>query len=257
MARSLDPNLTDLSKLLQRQYHIPGLTVVDFQFVKKQETFEFYLDGLDKIETICPKCGAKCAYYDTDADGPWKRWRALDWCYTQAYFNAKKYRVCCPNHGLIQGTHPWANPGVKFTKAFEAFITWYAERTSMYAAGQFMNLTPQTVKNISERTNKNCGGYVECVYSDLYVLHVVVLKSNGHRITYMYNHENNQIIDMTFGFNASILSQLFCKMDEDIRLRILKVFGRNNETLRESIVTNLKNAVFCDVKKFDIEVMDL
>lgn len=64
----------------------------------------------------CPACQRACVGYDSL---PQRTWRHLDACGYTTLLHARIPRCECPNHGVGQVRVPWAEPGNRFTLAFE------------------------------------------------------------------------------------------------------------------------------------------
>jgi len=66
----------------------------------------------------CPECGRKSAGYDRMKE---RTWRHLDACGYSTLLHARLPRGQCQEHGVLAQRPPWAEPGSRFTLAFEAY----------------------------------------------------------------------------------------------------------------------------------------
>lgn len=69
-----------------------------------------------KRKLRCPSCERACPGYDSL---PQRTWRHLDACGYLTLVHARIPRCRCPKHGVGQVRVPWAEPGSRFTLAFE------------------------------------------------------------------------------------------------------------------------------------------
>ena len=90
----------------------------------------------------CPRCGRRCAGYDS---GRARRWRALDFGRTLVFIAATVPRVRCPDHGVLVAAVPWARPGARHTYAFEQVAAWCAVEMSATAATRLLRCSWRTI----------------------------------------------------------------------------------------------------------------
>ena len=80
--------------------------------------------GAEGASFQCPTCGKACPGYDSRQ----RRWRHLDTCQYRTILIADLPRIRCEEHGVVQVSVPWAEPGSRFTALFEALaIDWLQE----------------------------------------------------------------------------------------------------------------------------------
>ena len=86
----------------------------------------------------CPECGKECSVYDHASP---RQWRHLDSCHFHTVLHARAPRVNCPEHGVRVVELPWAEPGGRFTRLFEALAIelWlghtYGVKSGLWPAG--------------------------------------------------------------------------------------------------------------------------
>ena len=66
----------------------------------------------------CPECGKKSAGYDLQEE---RTWRHLDACGYTTLLHARVPRGRCAQHGVRSQRVPWAEPGGRYTLAFEGY----------------------------------------------------------------------------------------------------------------------------------------
>ncbi len=113
----------------------------------------------DEVEVIvehgggklsCPKCGKTCPGYDKRR----RRWRHLDTCQLKTLLVADVPRVECAEHGVVNVSVPWAEPGSGFTAMFEALVIDWLQVASISAVADRMKLSWNAVDGIMQRAVK-------------------------------------------------------------------------------------------------------
>jgi transposase len=70
------------------------------------------------VPMLCPQCGQKCPGYDHSNE---RTWRHLDACGYTTVLHARIPRGQCQTHKVISMVPSWAEPGSRFTLAFERY----------------------------------------------------------------------------------------------------------------------------------------
>ena len=96
----------------------------------------------------CPECGQECGVYDHAQE---RSWRHLDSCQFQTLLHARAPRVNCPEHGVRQAELPWAEPGGRFTRLFEALAVDVLLATDVKSAATLLGITWDEAWNIKKR----------------------------------------------------------------------------------------------------------
>ena len=97
----------------------------------------------------CPECGKKSPGYD---QMPERTWRHLDACGYVTLLHARVPRSECPKHGVLAQRPPWAEPGSRFTLAFEAYaIEVMLAARSVSAACKLLGMDWEAAQRIRER----------------------------------------------------------------------------------------------------------
>jgi transposase len=98
-------------------------------------------------QACCPQCGKSCPGYDSRL----RRWRHLDTCQLQTVLVAEVPRVECPEHGVVQASTPWSEPGSRFTALFERVVIDWLREASFSAVARRLGLTWDEVDGIMAR----------------------------------------------------------------------------------------------------------
>ena len=88
-------------------------------------------------EGCCPTCGKPCPGYDSRQ----RRWRHLDTCQLQTLLVTDVPRVKCPEHGVVQVSTPWSEPGSRFTALLERVVIEWLKEASFSAVARRFRLT--------------------------------------------------------------------------------------------------------------------
>jgi len=100
----------------------------------------------------CPECGKRCAGYDLMAE---RRWRHLDACGYTTLLHARVPRIECRGHGVLAQRAPWAEPGSRFTLAFDGYaIEVLLAARSLSSGSELLSIDWETAHRIRERAVK-------------------------------------------------------------------------------------------------------
>ena len=109
---------------------------------------DVHLEHAPAARFACPQCGRECSVYDHAAE---RSWRHLDSCHFQTVLHARAPRVNCSEHGVRLVELPWAEPGGRFTRLFEALAVDVLLATDVKKAATILGLTWDEAWNIMER----------------------------------------------------------------------------------------------------------
>jgi transposase len=82
----------------------------------KKNRVDVWVKEVKGVPWRCPFCREAGPLYDHAQE---RSWRHLDTCQCQTFIHCRLPRVDCPVHGPQQVPAPWAEPGSRFTLAFE------------------------------------------------------------------------------------------------------------------------------------------
>ncbi|MFZ5506821.1 MAG: ISL3 family transposase [Pseudomonadota bacterium] len=109
---------------------------------------DVHLEHAPAARFACPQCGRECSVYDHAAE---RSWRHLDSCHFQTVLHARAPRVNCSEHGVRLVELPWAEPGGRFTRLFEALAVDVLLATDVKKAATILGITWDEAWNIMER----------------------------------------------------------------------------------------------------------
>lgn len=109
---------------------------------------DVHLEHAPAARFACPQCGRECSVYDHAAV---RSWRHLDSCHFQTVLHARAPRVNCSDHGVRQVALPWAEPGGRFTRLFEALAIDVLLATDVKKAATILGITWDEAWHIMER----------------------------------------------------------------------------------------------------------
>ena len=102
----------------------------------------------ERTRPRCPTCGQPAAVHDKRE----RRWRHLDAMGHEVQLVCAVPRCACAQHGILQVKVPWAEPGSRFTAAFEAQAVQVIEASrSLTQAADLLGLDWDSVQRILER----------------------------------------------------------------------------------------------------------
>ena len=123
--------------------------VTDVKVSLPEDEVEVFVEhGGSKLS--CPKCGKTCPGYDKRT----RRWRHLDTCQLKTLLVADVPRVQCAEHGVVNVSVPWAEPGSGLTAMFEALVIDWLQVASISAVADRMKLSWNAVDGIMQRAVK-------------------------------------------------------------------------------------------------------
>jgi transposase len=102
----------------------------------------------------CARCGRP---HDDVYDHRERTWRHLDMGGLRVELRYRLRRVDCPRCGVTSELVPWAEPGARFTRAFEELAAYLAQRADKTTVSAIMGVAWATVGNIVERVVHRLG----------------------------------------------------------------------------------------------------
>jgi transposase len=90
--------------------------VVKVELDLPKNRVDVWVTEIKGLKWKCPTCEQVGPLYDHEQE---RSWRHLDTCQCQTFIHARLPRVNCSIHGVQQIPAPWAEPGSRFSLAFE------------------------------------------------------------------------------------------------------------------------------------------
>jgi transposase len=132
--------------------HLLGLaapwTVARVELNVKEQRVDVFAEHSERRSWPCPKCGASCSLHDHDAE---RSWRHLDSCQFKTVLHARIPRVRCDEHGVLQVSVPWAEPGGRFTALFERWAIEVLRETSVDGGARLLGISWDEAHGIMQR----------------------------------------------------------------------------------------------------------
>ena len=98
----------------------------------------------------CSRCGER--WHGYDQGGGARRWRGQDFGCWRVELVAAMTRVDCPRRGIMVAQVPWAEPGSRFTRDFEAKIVAYFEHP-------YTNAVLKGADNVIQNVKRRARGF--------------------------------------------------------------------------------------------------
>ena len=121
--------------------------VTEVEVSPKKELVTVTICSRPDIRHPCPTCGKLCPGYDTRR----RSWRHLDTCQFKTVLLADVPRVECGEHGVVQISTPWAEPGSGFTSLMECLVIDWLREASTSAVARRMRLTWDEIDGVMQR----------------------------------------------------------------------------------------------------------
>lgn len=186
---------------------------------RRQRVLSVRFEGEDLVAEVavrgrarCSGCGCKRAYYDRLKK---RRWRDLDALGHRVLLEAALRRVSCPKCGVVVEAVSWADAGARFTRRFDEFVAWLAQRCDKTTIQHEMRIAWRTVGAIIERVTRRLRKPVN--WSKLRAISVDELSyRKGHRyLTLVADLETGGIIWSKEGRSEATLTAFFEEIGED------------------------------------------
>jgi transposase len=171
--------------------------------------------ALRRRRLLCPRCAyATRARFDTRrVDSVWRHldlgaWR-LDVC-------CRRRRLCCPEHGVLAESVPFARPGSGFTRDFEALVAWLAAKTDKSTVRRLVRIDWDTVGRIIQRVcaEQLDPDRLEGLF-DIGIDEVSWRKQHKY-LTLVVDHHARKVVWGTEGAGADAATEFFDDLDPEL-----------------------------------------
>ncbi|MFR0574872.1 helix-turn-helix domain-containing protein [Bifidobacterium boum] len=129
----------------------------------------------------CSRCGRKRSGYDRG--GGARRWRHQDLGCWRVEPVAAMPRVDCPKRGVVVARVPWAEPGSRSTRDFEAECAWPMTAANQKTVGGFPHIAWRTAGDIAHRVAERLGTVMPSPFDGLTAIGV---DETSHRKGHTY-----------------------------------------------------------------------
>jgi transposase len=192
----------------------------------------------------CGRCGRRCRGYDGGHGR--RRWRALDLGTIRAVVEADAPRVCCPEHGVVVASVPWARHGAGHTRYFDDQVAWLAVACSKSAVQQLMRVAWRTVGAIVTRV---CAD-IDAVHDRLAGLRRIgideISYKKGHRyLTVVVDHDSRRLVWAAPGRDRATLNRFFEALGPQRCAQITHVSADAADWIAEVVAQRCPQAIRC------------
>jgi len=192
----------------------------------------------------CGRCQRRCPGFD-QGEGP-RRWRAPDLGLYRTFLEADAPRVCCPEHGVVVASVPWARHGARHTTVFEDIVAWMATRTSKSTLEMLLRIAWRTVGAIVARVVAE-GAAVRDPLEGLRRIGIDEISyKKGHRyITIVVDHDTGRLVWAAPGRDRKTLKAFFTALGESRCAAVTHVSADAAQWIADEVAAHCPNAVRC------------
>ena len=165
----------------------------------------------------CGDCRRKAPVYDKRS----RLWRHLDLGGIMCRLRYTLRRVACRECGVKVEAVPWAEPGSRFTEAFEMHTAYLAQRNDKTTVTRLMRISWPTVGAIIQRFVRRQRGGADRL-DGLRIIGVDELSYRRHHqyVTVVVDHERGEVVWAAPGKSAATLGQFFTALGPDRRAQL-------------------------------------
>lgn len=190
----------------------------------------------------CPRCGKKAPVHDASTSP--RLWRALDLGATMTFIECATVRVRCPKHGAITAAVPWAEPGSRFTRAFEEQVAWLAVRCSRSAVAELMRIDWKSVGPVCKRVYDRLDAALPSRFDGLARIGIDETSyKKGHKyMTVVLDHDRSRVVWCAKGCGKEVLRGFFGLLSDKQRASIRVVTADGARWIAELVEELCPNA---------------
>ena len=200
--------------------------------------------ALRRRRLACPHCDyVTSARYDTRQRlSSWRHLRLGAW---KLRIVARLRRLRCPEHGWRVEGVPFARPGSRFTRDFEALVAWSATKMDKTALCQLVEIDWDTVGRICERVM--AAELDPGRLDDLFNIGVdeVSWKKHHNYLTLVADHDTGNIVWGAEGKNTKTLDGFFDDLGPGRSAQVEAVSMDMGQAFRKSESTKAPQAEIC------------
>ena len=200
--------------------------------------------ALRRRKLVCPACGyTTSARYDTrPAPSSWRHLRLGVW---KLKVVAQLRRLRCPKHGWRVEAVPFARPGARFTRDFEALVAWSATKMDKTALCTLVGIDWDTVGRICDRVVADeldphrLDGLFNIGVDE------ISWKKHHNYLTLVADHDTGKIVWGAEGKDAKTLDRFFDELGEARSSQIEAVSMDMGPAFRKSVTDHAEQATIC------------
>jgi transposase len=206
-----------VTTVLRRLLGLKQTVVIGFEFTETALVLDV------KPTTRAAYCGGCGRPARRVRDRRIRTWRHLDFAGLEVQLRYAIRRVDCPHCGTVTELVPWAEPDSGFTRPFEEFIAYLAQRTDKTTIVAMTGIAWRTVGRIVERVvARHTGGdRLEGLRS----IGIDELSYRRHHryVTIVTDHERSAVVWVGEGKSADTLRKFFAELGPERAARLLSV----------------------------------
>ncbi len=182
---------------------LPGASVTDVSFSPEGVIVTVRLRRRCRV---CGECGQLAGHVHGRR---LKRWRHLDLGAARCLVECELRRVWCPDCGVRLEAVPWARPGARHTRDFEALVAWLAHQMAKTSIARLLRIGWDTVGNIIERVVVDRVDHARLDGLLAIGVDEISYRRGQRYLTTVVDHQAQRIVWCSPGRNAQTLQQFF------------------------------------------------
>lgn len=190
----------------------------------------------------CSRCGRRRHGYDQG--GGVRRWRGQDFGCFRVELVAAMPRVDCPGCGVVVARMPWAEPGSRFTRDFEAECAWLMTVANQKTVSSFLHVAWRTAGDIARRVVERLKASMPSPFDGLTSIGVDETSyRKGHTyITVVVDHERHRVIWAHDGYGRDVFDLFFRQLTDEQKASIRVVTGDGARWIDSCVHEHCPNA---------------
>ena len=173
----------------------------------------------------CSRCGRRRHGYDRG--GGVRRWRHQDFGCRRVELVAALPRVDRPRCGVVVASVPWAGPGSRFTRDFEAECAWLMTVANRKTVGGFLHIAWRTAGDVARRVAERVKASMPSPFDGLTAIGVDGTSyRKGHTyLLVVVDHERHRVIRARDGYGRDVFGLFFQALTPEQRASTKVVTG--------------------------------
>ena len=190
----------------------------------------------------CSRCGKRRHGYDQG--GGVRRWRHQDFGCWRVELVAMMPCVDCPGCGVVVASVPWAEPGSRFTRDFEAECAWLMTVADQKTVSGFLHVAWRTAGDIAHRVADRLRADMPSPFDGLTAIGVDETSyRKGHTyITVVVDHERRRVIWAHDGYGRDVFALFFRQLTDEQKASIKVVTGDGARWIDSCVREHCSNA---------------
>jgi len=185
---------------------------------------------------VCPRCDRRCPRYDIRP----RQWRHLDTSEYHTIIRADVPRVECPEHGCLTVPVTWAEPGSRYSGAFEMHVLDWLREASIQAVSRQFRLSWNAIDGIMQRAVKR--GLARRLPTPSKHLGVDEVSFRGKQEYITLVSDEHRILAVEDGRDANSLSRYLSKLNKNQINRIATITMDMNPAYLKAAFVHLPDA---------------